>query len=182
MCTPHQWTKQVASHCGGMRNGTIVHWPRRITARGEIRTQFHHVIDVAPTLLQGVSMLYSFGDAGAAERHDLQYVEMFCNRGIYHQGWTAVTRHSTPWVQAALRPLDEDIWEPYGPDDSTQTRNLAQENPKKLAELQRLFLIEDTKYHVLPLDDRRFECFNPDLAGRSSTGAPHRYSSAAWGA
>jgi arylsulfatase len=101
-----------------------------------------------------------------AERHELQYFEMFCNRGIYHQGWTAVTRHSTPWLATKLPPLDEDVWELYGPDDWTQARNLAQENPKKLAELQRLFLIEATKYHVLPLDDRRFERFNPDLAGR----------------
>jgi arylsulfatase len=185
MDTPYQWTKQVASHWGGTRNGTIVHWPRRITARGESRTQFHHVIDVAPTLLEaaglpeptvvngiqqapleGVSMLYSFDDARAAERRELQYFEMFCNRGIYHQGWTAVTRHSTPWVAAKLPALDEDIWELYGPDDWTQSRNLAQENPKKLAELQRLFLIEATKYQVLPLDDRRYERFNPDLAGR----------------
>jgi arylsulfatase len=186
MCTPYQWTKQVASHWGGTRNGTIVHWPRRIAARGEIRTQFHHVIDVAPTILdvaglpapavvngiqqaplEGVSMAYSFGDARAAERRELQYFEMFCNRGIYHQGWTAVTRHSTPWAVASkLPPLDEDVWELYGPDDWTQARNLAPQNPKKLAELQRLFLIEATKYHVLPLDDRRIERFNPDLAGR----------------
>jgi arylsulfatase A-like enzyme len=185
MCTPYQWTKQVASHWGGTRNGTIVHWPRRITARGEMRTQFHHVIDVAPTVLEaaglpaptvvngiqqapleGISMLYSFGDTRAEERRELQYFEMFCNRGIYHQGWTAVTRHSTPWVATALPPLDEDVWELYSPDDWTQARNLARENPKKLAELQRLFLIEATKYHVVPLDDRRFERFNPDLAGR----------------
>jgi arylsulfatase len=185
MCTPYQWTKQVASHWGGTRNGTIVHWPRRITARGEMRRQFHHVIDVAPTLLEaaglpaptvvngiqqapleGISMLYSFGDARAAERRELQYFEMFCNRGIYHQGWTAVTRHSTPWMATQLPPLDEDVWELYGPDDWTQARNLVRDNPKKLAELQRLFLIEATKYHVLPLDDRRFERFNPDLAGR----------------
>jgi arylsulfatase A-like enzyme len=185
MCTPYQWTKQVASHWGGTRNGTIVQWPRRITTRGEMRTQFHHVIDVAPSVLEaaglpaptvvngiqqapieGVSMLYSFGDTRAEGRRELQYFEMFCNRGIYHQGWTAVTRHSTPWVATALRPLDEDVWELYGPDDWTQARNLARENPKKLAELQRLFLIEAAKYHVLPLDDRRFERFNPDLAGR----------------
>jgi arylsulfatase A-like enzyme len=201
MCAPYQWTKQVASHWGGTRNGTIVHWPRRITARGEMRTQFHHVIDVAPTVLEaaglpaptvvnsvqqapleGVSMLYSFADARAAERHELQYFEMFCNRGIYHQDWTAVTRHSTPWVATKLPPLDEDVWELYGPDDWTQARNLAQENPQKLAELQRLFLIEATKYHVLPLDDRRFERFNPDLAGRSSSAGTLSSSSAAWGA
>ena len=113
MDTPYQWTKQVASHWGGTRNGTIVHWPRGIQARGEVRSQFHHVIDVAPTVLEaaglpqptavdgveqhpieGVSMGYSFDGAGEAERRTTQYFEMFCNRGIYHEGWTAVTRHS----------------------------------------------------------------------------------------
>ena len=186
MCTPYQWTKQVASHWGGTRNGTIVHWPRGIKARGEIRSQFCHVIDIAPTILEvaglpaptivnsvqqapleGVSMVYSFNDARAPERHDLQYFEMFCNRGVYHQGWTAVTRHSTPWVFGApLPPFDDDTWELYGPDDWTQSRNLAKENPKKLADMQRLFLIEATKYNVLPLDDRRAERLNPDMAGR----------------
>ena len=116
MDTPYQWTKQVASHWGGTRNGTIVHWPKGIKAKGEIRSQFHHVIDIAPTILEaaglpaptivnsvqqapleGFSMLYAFDDAKAAERHETQYFEMFCNRGIYHKGWTAVTRHSTPW-------------------------------------------------------------------------------------
>ena len=115
MDTPYQWTKQVASHWGGTRNGTIVHWPNGIKAKGEVRSQFHHVIDVAPTILEaaglphptivngiqqapieGVSMLYAFNDAKAAERHETQYFEMFCNRGIYHKGWTAVTRHGVP--------------------------------------------------------------------------------------
>ena len=111
MDTPYQWTKQVASHFGGTRNGTIVHWPKGIKAKGEIRSQFHHVIDVAPTILEvaglpapvfvngvqqhpieGVSMAYSFNDAKAAERHETQYFEMAGNRGIYHKGWTAVTQ------------------------------------------------------------------------------------------
>ncbi len=186
MDTPYQWTKQVASHWGGTRNGTIVHWPNGFSARGEIRSQFHHVIDVAPTVLeaagipeplsvhgvqqmplQGVSMAYSFDEADAAERHDLQYFEMFVNRGIYHQGWTAVTRHSTPWLMTAETPaIDDDVWELYGPDDWSQAHDLAAEQPEKLAELQRLFLIEAVKYHVLPLDDRRVERFNSDLAGR----------------
>jgi arylsulfatase len=185
MDTPYQWTKQVASHWGGTRNGTIVHWPRRIAGRGEMRSQFHHVIDIAPTILEvaglpqpsvvdgvnqrpieGVSMAYSFGDAGAAERRDTQYFEMFCNRGIYHQGWTAVTRHSTPWVMAPLPPFDDDVWELYAPDDWSQSRNLAAQMPDKLAELQALWLDEARKYNVLPLDDRRIERFNPDLAGR----------------
>src|SRR6478672_8232128 len=185
MDAPYQWTKQVASHWGGTRNGTIIRWPSRITAKGELRPQFCHVIDVAPTVLdaarlpaptfvhgvqqmphQGTSMTYSFDDADAAERHDLQYFEMFVNRGIYHQGWTAVTRHSTPWVMEDLIAIDDDVWELYGPDDWTQARDIAGQNPAKLAELQRLFLIEAAKYNVLPLDDRRIERFNADLAGR----------------
>ena len=140
MDTPYQWTKQVASHWGGTRNGTIVHWPNRITAKGEIRQQFHHVIDVAATVLDaaglpeptfvhgvqqmplhGVSMLPTFGDASAPERRETQYFEMFCNRGIYHRGWTAVTRHSVPWVMAADMPaFEDDVWELYAPDDWTR--------------------------------------------------------------
>ncbi len=186
MDTPYQWTKQVASHWGGTRNGTIVHWPRGIESKGEIRTQFHHVIDVAPTVLEaasipeplfvhgtqqkpyeGVSMAYSFDDAQAAERHETQYFEMFVNRGIFHKEWTAVTRHSVPWdFQAELPPFDEDEWELYGPDDWSQANNIAAENREMLKELQRLFMIECVKYNVLPLDDRRVERFNSDLAGR----------------
>ena len=92
---------------------------------------------------------------------------MFVNRGIYHEGWTAVTRHSVPWIMGTeLAPIDQDVWELYGPDDWTQSKNLAAEMPEKLAELQRLFLIEAARYNVLPLDDRRVERFNSDLAGR----------------
>jgi hypothetical protein len=116
--------------------------------------------------LHGVSMAYSFDDPAAAERRETQYFEMFCNRGIYHKGWTAVTRHSTPWVMVPSPPLEDDVWELYAPDDWTQAHDLASEQPEKLAELQRLFLIEATKYNVLPLDDRRVERFNSDLAGR----------------
>ncbi len=185
MDTPYQWTKQVASHWGGTRNGTIVHWPAGIKARGEIRSQFHHVIDVAATVLdvarlpaplsvngvqqrplEGVSMAYSFDDAEADDRHTTQYFEMFCNRGIYQDGWTAVTRHSTPWLATEMPAFDDDVWELYAPDDWTQAHDISSEQPEKLAELQRLFLIEAGKYNVLPLDDRRFERFNPDLAGR----------------
>jgi arylsulfatase A-like enzyme len=186
MDTPLQWTKQVASHWGGTRNGTIVHWPRGFAARGEVRSQFHHVIDVAPTVLEvaglpqptvvdgvaqlpmeGVSMAYSFDQADAADRHQTQYFEMFCNRGIYHQGWTAVTRHSTPWVMAPPPALDDDVWELYDTStDWSQARNLAAERPEKLAELQQLWLEEARRYNVLPLDDRRIERFNSDLAGR----------------
>jgi arylsulfatase A-like enzyme len=186
MDTPYQWTKQIASHWGGTRNGTIVHWPNGIGAKGEIRSQFHHVIDVAPTVLEaaglpaptfvhgvqqmphhGTSMIYSFDDGAEPERHDLQYFEMFVNRGIYHQGWTAVTRHSIPWrMDLPMPPLDDDKWELYAPEDWTQAHDIAAHNPAKLAELQRLFLIEATKYNVLPLDDRRAERFNADIAGR----------------
>ncbi len=185
MDTPYQWTKQIASHWGGTRTGTIVHWPARIQAQGEVRSQFHHVIDLAATVLDvaglpeptfvhgvqqmplhGVSMAYSFDDPAAAERRETQYFEIFCNRGIYHKGWTAVTRHSTPWVMDPSPPLDDDVWELYGPDDWTQSHDLAAEQPERLAELQRLFLIEATKYDVLPLDDRRVERFDSDLAGR----------------
>jgi arylsulfatase A-like enzyme len=186
MNTPYQWTKQVASHLGGTRNGTIVHWPKGIKAKGEIRSQFCHVIDIAPTILEaaqipapivvngiqqapfeGASMVYAFNDAKAAERRETQYFEMFCNRGIYHKGWTAVTRHGVPWLGSYKRAFDDDVWELYNTNtDWTQSKNLAKENPKKLAELQQLFLIEATKYSVLPLDDRTFERFNADLAGR----------------
>ncbi len=185
MDTPYQWTKQVASHWGGTRNGTIVHWPNGFSSKGEVRNQFHHVIDVAPTVLEaagipaptfvngiqqapleGFSMVYSFEDAEAPDTHTTQYFEMFVNRGIYHQGWTAVTRHSIPWLMAQMPPLDDDVWELYDPDDWTQAHDLAAKNPEMLAHLQRLFLIEAGKYNVLPLDDRRVERFNPDLAGR----------------
>ena len=187
MCSPYQWTKQVASHWGGTRNGTIVHWPAGISGKGETRSQFCHVIDVAPTVLEaaglpepmfvngvqqspieGTSMLYSFEQPDAPERHDLQYFEMAGNRGIYFKGWSAVTRHSTPWLpNEVLRPLDEDVWELYdGTTDWTQSRDLAAELPDRLATLQRLWLIEAVKYNVLPIDDRRFERLNPTIAGR----------------
>jgi arylsulfatase A-like enzyme len=188
MDTPFQWTKQVASHWGGTRNGTIVHWPRGIKARGELRSQFCHVIDVAPTVLEaagipeptmvngvtqspyeGTSMRYSFDDAGALERHDLQYFEMFGNRGVYFQGWSAVTKHRTPWLLGAveLPAFDDDVWELYdGSTDYSQAHDLARQHPDKLHELQRLWLIEATKYNVIPLDDRTAERVNADLAGR----------------
>jgi arylsulfatase A-like enzyme len=187
MCTPYQWTKQVASHWGGTRNGTIIHWPNGIDAQGEIRTQFHHVIDIATTVfdvaglpqpdfvnglqqmpLHGVSMAYSFDDAGAPERRETQYFEMMCNRGIYHKGWTAVTKHRTPWVMSApLVSFDHDVWELYDTNnDWTQAHDLAAEMPDRLRDLQRLFLIEAAKYNVLPLDDRTVERFNADIAGR----------------
>src|SRR5215831_7932404 len=188
MDTPYQWAKQVASHWGGTRNGTILHWPNGIKAKGEIRSQFHHVIDVAPTILEaaglpepisvngvqqrpieGVSMLYSFDDAKAAERRETQYFEMFGNRGIYHKGWTAVTKHGTPWVLVGRKtvPLDDDVWELYDTNkDWSQANNLAKQMPEKLHELRRLWLIEATRYNVLPIDDDLGRRFNADTAGR----------------
>jgi len=188
MDAPYQWTKQVASHWGGTRNGTIVHWPKGIAEKGGSRSQFSHVIDFAPTVLEaagipaptmlngvtqspyeGTSMLYSFNDAEAPERHETQYFEMFCNRGIYHKGWSAVTKHRTPWEMAsAIMPaFDDDVWELYdGNTDWTQSKDLSKENPDKLHELQRLWLIEAVKYNVLPLDDRQAERFIPEVAGR----------------
>jgi arylsulfatase A-like enzyme len=188
MNTPYQWTKQVASHWGGTRNGTIIQWPKGIKARGELRSQFHHLIDVTPTVLEaaglpeplsvngiqqepihGVSMLYSFNDAKAAEQHETQYFEMFGNRGIYHKGWTAVTRHKTPWILVGEKtpPFDDDVWELYDTNkDWTQSNNLAKQMPEKLHELQRLWLMEAVRYNVLPLDDDLAKKMNPDLAGR----------------
>ncbi|WP_454855129.1 arylsulfatase [Promicromonospora soli] len=188
MDTPYQWTKQVASHWGGTRNGTIVHWPNGITEHGGLRSQFTHVIDVAPTILEaagipepvmvngvlqapieGTSMMYAFNDAEQPERHDLQYFEMFANRGIYHRGWSAVTKHRTPWIMTgAVAPaFDDDVWELYdGSADFSQARDLAAERPDMLAKLQRLWIIEATKYNVLPMDDRGAERLVPELAGR----------------
>ena len=119
--------------------------------------------------LEGVSMAYSFNEAKAAERHETQYFEMFGNRGIYHKGWTAVTRHRTPWllVGEKVPAFDDDNWELYDTNkDWSQANNLAQQMPEKLHELQRLWLIEAVRYNVLPLDDRGAERINSDLAGR----------------
>lgn len=192
MDTPFQWTKQVASHWGGTRNGTIIHWPKGIQEKGGLRSQFFHVIDVAPTVLEaagipepiqvngvtqspmeGVSMLYSFNDVEAPELHDLQYFEMFGNRGVYYKGWSAVTKHRTPWKLGpgdAAPAFDDDVWELYdGSKDYSQVHDLSKEMPDLLHKLQRLFLIEAVKYNVLPLDDRGVERFNPELVGRPQT-------------
>ncbi len=188
MSTPYKWTKQVASHWGGTRNGTIVRYPKLIEEKNGLRHQFCHLIDVAPTVLEvagipeptmvngvlqspyeGTSMVYSFNDKDASERHDVQYFEMFGNRGIYYKGWSAITKHRTPWLMTGQKmlPFDEDIWELYdGSSDWTQARDLSGEMPEKLHELQRQFLIEAVKYNVLPLDDRQVERIDPATAGR----------------
>jgi len=185
--TPFQWTKQVASHFGGTRNPLVVRWPARIkNAHGEVLSQFGHVVDIAPTVLEaaglpepimvngakqrpmdGVSLVYTFDDRKAKERHTTQYFEMFGNRAIYHEGWIAATRHSIPWLIAKLPPFDQDKWELYHVDeDFSEANDLAAQNPQKLKELQAVFDREAVKNHVYPLDDRRVERFNPELAGR----------------
>ena len=190
--TPFQWTKQVASHYGGTRNPLIVHWPNGIKAKGEIRSQWHHVIDIAPTVMEaaglpfpntvngakqkpfeGVSLSYSFDDPKAADQHTTQYFEMFGNRAIYHDGWVAATKHRTPWADAPDGPFEQDKWELYHVDkDFSQANDLAKSNPQKLKSLQKLFLEEAVKYHVLPLDDRTFERFNAAIAGRPDLMGP----------
>ena len=187
MNTPYQWSKVVASHWGGTRTGMAVRWPKGISSKGEKRHQFHHVIDVAPTILEiagipepqfvngiqqrpyeGVSMRYLFDEPDAQDRHITQYFEIAGNRGIYHDGWTAVTMHALPWPDPAWvsPPLVEDKWELYGPDDWTQSRDIASERPDMLRKMQDLFLIEAAKYNVVPIDDRQRERFDPRVAGR----------------
>ncbi len=187
MNTPYQWTKQIASHFGGTRDGFIVHWPSGIAAEGQIRHQFHHLIDVLPTLLdvaglpdpetvngvpqqpiEGVSMRYSFDDAGAPDQRRTQYFEMVGNRGIYHEGWTAVARHGVPWQMASEpSPIVNDRWELYDTNhDWSQSHDLADRMPERLQELQELFHAEGERHQVFPLDDRVTERENPELAGR----------------
>jgi arylsulfatase A-like enzyme len=182
---PFTWTKQVASDFGGTRNGMVIRWPQGIKESG-LRTQFSHVIDIAPTILEaaglpepksvngvvqtpieGTSLLYAFNDAKAPERHTTQYFEMFGNRGIYNDGWLARTIHRAPWQTTNLPPLTTDVWEIYNTkDDFSLTRNLAGEQGAKLKEMQALFMREAEKYHVLPIDDRTIERMNPAQAGR----------------
>ncbi len=190
--TPFQWTKQIASHFGGTRNGVVVHWPEGIKAKGEVRSQFTHATDIAPTIMEaaglpfpksvngteqtpfsGTSFMFSFDDAKAADRHTTQYFEMFGNRGIYDNGWVACTRHSIPWLMAVNPPLTEDVWELYNVnEDFSQANNLAASNPEKLKELQEIFNREATKNHVFPIDDRRAERFNAAIAGRPDLMGP----------
>jgi len=185
--TPFQWTKQVASHFGGTRNAMVMSWPARIKPDGRVRAQFHHVIDVAPTVLEaagipepksvdgiaqtpmdGVSMLYAAADASAKDRRTTQYFEMFGNRAIYHDGWTAVARHSIPWVLIPqLPPLAQDRWELYDvTKDFSQAKDLAKAQPERLADLKKLFDSEAVRNHVFPIDDRRVERFSAEVAGR----------------
>ncbi len=184
--TPFTWTKQVASSYGGTRNGMVVHWPKGVKARGEIRSQWHHVIDVAPTILaaaglpepkvvngvpqtpiEGVSMLASFNDAKAKDNHLTQYFEIFGNRAIYHDGWLAGTVHRAAWESKPRAALDKDTWELYDTrTDFSLANDLAAKSPVKLKEMQDLFMKEAVKYSVLPIDDRTLERSNAALAGR----------------
>jgi arylsulfatase len=185
--TPFQWTKQIASHFGGTRNPLVIAWGDRIRDQGGLRSQFHHVIDIAPTILdvagipipetvngveqqpiEGTSLVYSFEAADAPSRHKTQYFEMFGNRAIYDQGWVAAARHPRlPWQGSVSSDFDADPWELYYiAKDFSEANNLAQQNPTKLKQLQTLFLKEAKKYQVLPLDDRSFERF--DVKSRPS--------------
>jgi arylsulfatase A-like enzyme len=184
--TPFMWTKQVAANYGGTRNGMVVHWPKGIKGAGEVRSQWHHVIDLAPTILEatglpepksvngtiqtpmeGVSMLYTFNDAQAKDRHTTQYFEILSNRAIYHDGWLAGTVHRAPWEQKPRCALQDDVWELYDArKDFSLATDLAAQNPSKLKEMQDLFMKEAVKFHVLPIDDRGFERVNAEIAGR----------------
>lgn len=186
MNAPFSWTKQVASDFGGTRNGMIIQWPAGIQAKGELRTQFGHVIDIAPTVyeltgipapkmvngieqdpIEGKSLAYSFNDANAAEQHKVQYFEMFGNRGVYQDGWMARTIHRPAWMQKPLNTLLEDKWELYNTlEDFSLASDVSAQNPEKLKEMQELFMKEAEKYHVLPLDDRLLERINAELMGR----------------
>lgn len=184
--TPFAWTKQVGGDFGGSTNGMVVHWPKGIKARGELRAQFHHVVDLAPTVLEaaglpfptsvngtvqkpfeGVSLAYTFDDATAKGRHTTQYFEIAGSRAIYHDGWLARTIHRVPWEPKPRATFDQDVWELYDTrQDYSLANDLAAKHPAKLEELQALFMSEAIRYNVLPLDDRSIERMDPLLAGR----------------
>jgi arylsulfatase len=184
--SPFTWTKLIASNYGGTRQATAIHWPARIKAKGELRTQWHHVIDIAPTILEaiglpqpkivnsigqrpmeGVSMVYTFDNPNAANRHLVQYFEVFGNRGVYYDGWFAGTIHKAPWEEKPRHVLTEDDWGLYHvAKDFSMSTDLAAKYPEKLKELQQVFLGEAVKYKVLPIDDRSWERGNPKIAGR----------------
>jgi arylsulfatase len=184
MNTPFQWGKQIASHFGGTRNPVVISWPARIKDNGGIRHQFHHCIDLVPTILEaanipqptevngvkqkpieGVSMVYTFDDPNAKGTRPTQYFEMFGNRAVYHDGWVASCRHGRlPWINAGSTPWDKDVWELYDIEhDFSESKDLAKQEPQRLKELQDLFWTEAEKYNVLPLDDRFMEREDPSL-------------------
>lgn len=183
---PFAWTKQVASDFGGTRNGMIIHWPKGIPAKGEVRSQFSHVTDIAPTVyevtgvpapeyvngikqdpIEGKSLSYSFNQPGAAEQHQTQYFEIFGNRAIYSEGWFARTVHRPAWNQKPLTTIDKDVWELYDTrSDFSLATNLAAKEPEKLKSMQNLFLQEAERYYVLPIDDRNIERLVAEMVGR----------------
>jgi arylsulfatase len=185
MCTPFQWTKQIASHYGGTRNGMVISWPKGIKARNEQRTQWHHCIDIVPTILdvaglsqpasvngvaqrpiEGVSMRYTFTDAKAPSTRKTQYFEMLGNQAIYHDGWVACTTPPVPpWSPAGA---DVDVisgykWELYAPTDFSQADNLAEKMPQKVLEMRLLFYTECARYNVLPLDNSKTTRLDPAI-------------------
>ncbi len=186
MDAPFTWTKQIASDFGGVRNGMVISWPKGIKAKGELRSQFGHVIDIAPTVyeaaripapevvngiqqapIEGTSLVYTFNDAKAKEKHAVQYFEMMGNRAIYQDGWLARTIHQAPWNPKPYTALQNDKWELYNVlEDFSLAKDLAAKDPGKLKSMQDLFMKEAEKYHVLPIDDRRFERFNAAVVGR----------------
>lgn len=183
---PFKWTKQMAADFGGTRNGMVMSWPKGFDAKGEVRSQFHHVNDVAPTILEaaklpeaktingieqvpfdGVSMLYAAKDGKAKDQHTTQYFEMFGNRAIYHEGWLARVVHLVPWVGKPETPLQEEKWELYNVDeDFSLVNNIADQHPEKVKELVALFEKEAIANNAYPLDDRLYERFNAAIAGR----------------
>jgi len=184
MNTPFQWTKQVASHFGGTRNPLVVHWPKGIHSQGELRSQFHHVVDLAPTILdvagiteptmvngvpqkpmEGISLRYTFNDAAATDRRTTQYFEMMGNRAIYADGWFACARHGIPWITTGTeKSFEQDQWELYDLNaDFTQGQDVATQNPQKLAELKEQFEQVAAQHQVLPLDDRLTQRLDPRL-------------------
>jgi arylsulfatase A-like enzyme len=192
--SPFQWMKQVASHFGGTRNGLVISWPKGIKDRGSLRSQFHHVIDIAPTILEaagipeprevngvpqkpieGISMVYTFADKNAAGRRVTQYFEMLGNRALYHDGWVAGCLHGRlPWETSGGASFDSDTWELYNIDeDFSQANDLAATEPKKLRDLQDRFMAEAAKYDVLPLDDRFAQRADPALHPSHIRGKTH---------
>ena len=188
--TPFQWTKQIASHFGGTRNPLIIAYGDRIKDQGGLRSQFHHVIDITPTIfeaagitaptkvngvkqqkIEGTSLVYTFDNSDVPSHHKTQYFEMFGNRAIYNNGWIAAARHPRlPWQGTINADFEKDPWELYNiEEDFSEANNLASENPEKLEKLQKLFLSEARKHKVLPLDDRLSERF--DVQSRPSPAA-----------
>lgn len=186
MNSPFSYTKQVAGDFGGTRNGMIIHWPAGIKAKGEIRSQFGHVIDIAPTVfelakvpapkvvngitqdpIEGKSLAYTFAQPKAPETHRVQYFEIFGNRGIYQDGWFARTIHRPAWSQKPSQTLQNDTWELFNTmQDYSLSKDLSASEPARLTAMKALFMQEAEKYHVLPLDDRLMERTNAELMGR----------------